>query len=123
LGVKARRADRHVQEETMDETRELQIYEISREDFEKLGQHLGEAEVMERVIALLHGLDDTRAKVIRLDPDQLVRYTRAIEAAAQQVGLAVLVKTLSDGIAIALDTDEDRARRVRLQALTQPPSP
>jgi hypothetical protein len=107
----------------MDETRELQIYEISREDFEKLGQHLGEAEVMERVIALLHGLDDTRAKVIRLDPDQLVRYTRAIEAAAQQVGLAVLVKTLSDGIAIALDTDEDRARRVRLQALTQPPSP
>ena len=107
----------------MDETRELQIYEISREDFEKLGQRLGEAEVMERLIALLHGLDDTRAKVIRLDPDQLVRYTRAIEAAAQQIGLAVLVKPLSDGIAIALDTDEDRARRTRLQALTQPPSP
>jgi hypothetical protein len=107
----------------MDETRELQIYEISREDFEKLGQRLGEAEVMERLIALLHSLDDTRAKVIRLDPDQLVRYTRAIEAAAQQIGLAVLVKPLSDGIAIALDTDEDRARRTRLQALTQPPSP
>jgi hypothetical protein len=107
----------------MDETRELQIYEISREDFEKLGQQLGEAEVMERLIALLHDLDDTRAKVIRLDPDQLVRYTRAIEAAAQQIGLPVLVKPLSDGIAIALDTDEDRARRVRLQALTQPPSP
>jgi hypothetical protein len=107
----------------MDETRELQIYEISREDFEKLGQRLGEAEVMERLIALLHSLDDTHAKVIRLDPDQLVRYTRAIEAAAQQIGLAVLVKPLSDGIAIALDTDEDRARRTRLQALTQPPSP
>jgi hypothetical protein len=107
----------------MDETRELQIYEISREDFEKLGQRLGEEEVMERLIALLHSLDDTRAKVIRLDPDQLVRYTRAIEAAAQQIGLAVLVKPLSDGIAIALDTDEDRARRTRLQALTQPPSP
>jgi hypothetical protein len=107
----------------MDETRELQIYEISREDFEKLGQQLGEAEVMERLIALLHSLDDTRAKVIRLDPDQLVRYTRAIETAAQQIGLPVLVKPLSDGIAIALDTDEDRARRVRLQALTQPPSP
>ena len=41
----------------MDETRELQIYEISREDFEKLGQRLGEAEVMERLIALLHSLD------------------------------------------------------------------
>ena len=107
----------------MDETRELQIYEISREDFEKLGQRLGEEEVMQRLIALLHDLDDTRAKVIRLDPDQLVRYTRAIEAAAQQIGLAVLVKPLSDGIAIALDTDEERARRVRLQALTQPPSP
>jgi hypothetical protein len=107
----------------MDETRELQIYEISREDFEKLGQRLGEEEVMQRLIALLHDLDDTRAKVIRLDPDQLVRYTRAIEAAAQQIGLPVLVKTLSDGIAIALDTDEDRARRVRLNALTQPPSP
>jgi hypothetical protein len=98
----------------MDETRELQIYEMSREDFEKLGQLL---------IALLHSLDDTRAKVIRLDPDQLVRYTRALETAAQQIGLAVLVKPLSDGIAIALDTDEDRARRTRLQALTQPPSP
>jgi hypothetical protein len=107
----------------MDETRELQIYEISREDFEKLGQRLGEAEVMERLIALLHSLDDTRAKVIRLDPDQLVRYTRAIEAAAQQIGLPVSVKTLSDGIAIALETDEDRARHIRLTALTQPPSP
>ena len=107
----------------MDETRELQIYEMSREDFEKLGQRLGEEEVMQRVIALLHGLDETRAKVIRLDPDTLVMYTRAIEAAAQQIGLAVIVKPLSDGIAIALDTDEDRARRVRLNALTQPPSP
>jgi hypothetical protein len=107
----------------MDEKRELQIYEISRDDFEKMGQSLGEEEVMQRVIALLHGLDDTRAKVIRLDPDILVMYTRAIEAAAQQIGLPVIVKPLSDGIAIALDTDEDRARRVRLNALTQPPSP
>ena len=107
----------------MDEKRELQIYEISREDFEKIGQHLGEEEVMQRVITLLHGLDDTRAKVIRLDPDQLVLYTRIIEAAAQQTGLPVLVKTLSDGIAIALETDEDRARHIRLNALTQPPSP
>jgi biotin carboxylase len=107
----------------MDEKRELQIYEISRDDFEKMGQSLGEEEVMQRVIALLHGLDDTRAKVIRLDPDTLVMYTRAIEAAAQQIGLPVIVKPLSDGIAIALDTDEDRARRVRLNALTQPPSP
>ena len=41
----------------------------------------------------------------------------------KQPGGSVLVKPLSDGIAIALDTDEDRARRVRLQALTQPPSP
>jgi hypothetical protein len=107
----------------MDEKRELQIYEISRDDFEKMGQSLGEEEVMQRVIALLHSLDDSRAKVIRLDPDKLVMYTRVIEAAAQQVGLPVLIKTLSDGIAIALDTDEDRARRVRLNALTQPPSP
>jgi hypothetical protein len=107
----------------MDEKHELQIYEISRDDFEKMGQSLGEEEVMQRVIALLHGLDDTRAKVIRLDPNQLVIYTRAIKAAAQQIGLPVLVKTLSDGIAIALDTDEDRARSVRLNALTQPPSP
>jgi hypothetical protein len=107
----------------MDEKHELQIYEISRDDFEKMGQSLGEEEVMQRVIALLHGLDETRAKVIRLDPNQLVIYTRAIKAAAQQIGLPVLVKTLSDGIAIALDTDEDRARSVRLNALTQPPSP
>jgi hypothetical protein len=116
-------AGRRVQEGAMDEKRELQIYEISREDFEKIGQHLGEEEVMQRVITLLHGLDDTRAKVIRLDPDQLVLYTRTIEAAAQQTGLPVLVKTLSDGIAIALETDADRARHIRLNALTQPPSP
>ena len=107
----------------MEEKRELQIYEISRDDFEKIGQRLGEEEVMQRVIALLHDLDDSRAKVIRLDPDKLVMYTRTIEAAAQQIGLPVLVKTLSDGIAIALDTDEDRARQTRLNALTQPPSP
>jgi hypothetical protein len=107
----------------MDETRELQIYEISRDDFEKMGQSLEEEEVMQRVIALLHGLDDTRAKVIRLDPDRVAVYTRAIKDAAQQIGLPVIVKTLSDGIAIALETDEDRARQIRLDALTRPPSP
>jgi hypothetical protein len=107
----------------MDAKRELQIYEISREDFEKIGQRLEEEEVMQRVIALLHSLDDTRAKVIRLDPDQLVLYTRTIETAAQQIGLPIVVKTLSDGIAIALETDEERARQIRMKALTQPPSP
>ena len=69
----------------MDETRELQIYEISRDDFEKMGQSLGEEEVMQRVITLLHGLDDTRAKVSRLDPDKLVMYTRAIKAAPSRL--------------------------------------
>ena len=78
---------------------------------------------MQRVIALLHGLDDTRAKVIRLDPDPLVRDTRAIQAAAQPIGLPVLVKTRSDGMAIAPETDEDRARHIRRNALTRPPSP
>jgi hypothetical protein len=107
----------------MDAKRELQIYEISRDDFEKIGQRLEEEEVMQRVIALLHSLDDTRAKVIRLDPDQLVLYTRTIETAAQQIGLPIVVKTLSDGIAIALETDEERARQIRMKALTQPPSP
>ncbi len=48
------------------------MYKISRDDFEKRGQSLGEEEVMQRVITLLHGLDDTRAQVIRLDPDTLV---------------------------------------------------
>jgi hypothetical protein len=33
-----------------------------------MGQSLGEEEVMQRVITLLYGLNDTRAKVIRLDP-------------------------------------------------------
>jgi hypothetical protein len=56
---------------------------MSRDNFEKRGQRLGEEEVMPRVIALLHGLDDTRAQVIRLDPDTLVMYTRAIKAAAE----------------------------------------
>jgi hypothetical protein len=107
----------------MHEPRELQIYEISHDDFEKMGQSLGEEEVMQRVVILLHGLDDIRAKMIHLDPDRLAVYTRAFKAAAQQVGRPVLVKTLSDGIAIALETDEDRARQIRLDALTQPPSP
>jgi hypothetical protein len=71
-----------------------------------MGQSLGEEEVIQRVITLLHGLDDTGAKVIRVDQDTLVMYTRAIKAAAQQIGLPVIVKTLSDGIAIALETDE-----------------
>jgi acylphosphatase len=61
--------------------------------------------------------------VIRLNPDPLVMYTRAIKVAAQQIGLPVMVKTLSDGIAIALETDADRARHIRQTALTQPPSP
>jgi hypothetical protein len=47
-----------------------------------MGQSRGEAEVAPRVITLLHGLDDARAKVIRLDPDTLVTYTRALKAAA-----------------------------------------
>jgi acylphosphatase len=58
-----------------------------------------------------------------VDQDTLVMYTRAIKAAAQQTGLPVIVKTLSDGIAIVLETDEERARHIRLNALTQPPSP
>jgi hypothetical protein len=101
----------------------LQIYEISREDFEKLGRSTQEEAFIQTVIELLHGLDDTRAKVIRLDPDKLATYTRSVEAAAQRIGLPVLIKTLSDGIAIALETDEDRARHIRQTALTQPPSP
>ena len=78
---------------------------------------------MPRVITLLHGLDDPRAKVTRLDPDPRVMSTRALKVAAEQIGLPVLVKTLSDGMAIALETDDDRARHIRLNALTQPPSP
>jgi hypothetical protein len=61
---------------------------------------------MPRVSALLHGLDDTGAQVLRLDPDILVMYARAITVAAQPIGLPVLVK-----------------RHIRLNALTQPPSP
>ncbi len=107
----------------MVEKSDLQIYEISREDFEKLGRSTEEEVFIQTVIELLHGLDDTRAKVIRLDPDKLATYTRAIEAAAQRIGLPVVIKTLSDGIAIALETDEARARHIRQTALTQPPSP
>jgi hypothetical protein len=70
----------------------------------------GEEETMPRVIALLHGLDDTRAQMIRLDPDTLVTYTRALTVAAQPIDLPVMVKTLSDGMASALETDGDRAR-------------
>jgi hypothetical protein len=72
--------------------------EMSRDDVEQRGQRLGEAAVMPRVITLLQGLDDTRAQVIRLDPDILVMYTRAIKVAAQQIGLLVMVKTRSDGM-------------------------
>jgi hypothetical protein len=50
-------------------------------------------------------------------------YTRASKAAAQQIGGPVMVKMLSDGMAIALETDEDRARHIHLNALPQPPSP
>lgn len=94
------------------------MYEMSRDDVEKRGQSLGEEEVRPRVITLLHDLDDTRAKAIRLDPDTLVMYTRAIKVAAQQIGLPVMVKTLSDRMATALETDDDRARHIRLNALT-----
>ena len=58
-----------------------------------------------------------------VDQDTLVMYTQAIKAAAQQIGLPVIVKTLSDGIAIALEMDEERARQIRVNAPTQPPSP
>ena len=87
-----------------------------------MGQSLGE-EVMPRVITLLHGLDDPRAKMIRPDPDTRVMDTRALKAAVQQIGGPVRVKTLRNGMAIALETDEDRARHIRLNALTRPPSP
>src|SRR5262245_2076799 len=92
------------------EKRGLQIYDISRDDFEKTAQSLEGDEVMRRVIVLPHGLGDTRVKVIRLDPDTLALSIGAIRAAAQQIGLRVIAKTPSDGIAIALETDEDRAR-------------
>jgi hypothetical protein len=80
----------------------------------------GEEETMPWVIALLHGLDDTRAKIIRLNPETLVTHTRAITVAAQPIGLPVMVKTLSNGMASALETDGDRARHIHLNALTQP---
>jgi hypothetical protein len=107
----------------MAEKSELQIYEISREDFDKLGRSTQEEEFIQTVIELLHSLDATRAKVIQLEPDKLATYTRSIEAAAQRIGLPIIVKTLSNGIAIALETDEERARAVRQAALTRPPSP
>jgi hypothetical protein len=72
------------------------------------------------VIALLHGLDDTRAQMIRLDPDTLVTYTRAITVAAQPIGLPVMDKTLRDGMVSALETDGDRARPIHLNARTPP---
>jgi hypothetical protein len=122
-GVNARLAGMSFKEGAMDEKSELQIYEISRDDFEKLGRSTGEEEFIQTVIELLQGLDETRAKVIHLDPDKLATYTRSIEAAAQRIGLPVIVKTLSNGIAIALETDPDRARNIRQTALTQPPSP
>jgi hypothetical protein len=119
----------------MDDTSAWQMYEISREDFEtierstregnfeKSGRSTREEEFIQTVMELLQGLDATRAKVLHLDPDKVALYTRSIEVAAQRVGLPVLVKTLSNGMAIALETDEDRARQIRQTALTQPPSP
>jgi hypothetical protein len=107
----------------MDETGELQIYEISRADFEKLGRSTQEEEFIQTVMELLQGLDATRAKVILLDPHKVALYTRSVEVAAQRVGVPVVVKTLRNGIALALETDEDRARQIRQTALTQPPSP
>ena len=107
----------------MDDMGELQIYEISRDDFEKLGRSTREEEFIQTVMELLQALDATRAKVILLDQPKLAMYTRSIEVAAQRVGLPVIVKTLRNGIAIALETDEDRARKIRQTALLQPPSP
>ena len=107
----------------MDEKSALRIYEISREDFEKLGRSTQEEEFIQTVLELMQGLDETRAKLIHLDSDKVAMYTRSVEVAAQRIGLPVIVKALSDGIAIALETDEDRARKIRQTALTQPPSP
>jgi hypothetical protein len=53
----------------------LQIYEISRDDFEKLGRSTQEEEFIQMVMELLQGLDATRAKVILLDPHKLAMYT------------------------------------------------
>jgi hypothetical protein len=97
----------------MDETGELQIYEISRADFEKLGRSTQEEEFIQTVMELLQGLDATRAKVILLDPHKVALYTRSVEVAAQRVGVPVVVKTLRNGIALGLETDEDRARQIR----------
>jgi hypothetical protein len=55
----------------MDHMSELQIYEISREDVRKLGRSTREEAFMQTVMELLQGLDDTRAKVILLDPSKL----------------------------------------------------
>jgi hypothetical protein len=107
----------------MDETGELQIYAISRADFEKLGRSTQEEEFIQTVMELLQDLDATRAKVIHLEPNKLAMYTQSVEVAAQRVGLPVVVKTLRNGMAIALETDEDRARKIRQTALLQPPSP
>jgi hypothetical protein len=112
-----------VEGEAMDEKSALRIYEISREDFEKLGRSTQEEEFIQTVLELLQGLDETRAKLIHLDPDKVAMYARSVEVAAQRIGLPVIVKALSDAIAIALETDEDRARKIRQAALTQPPSP
>ncbi len=107
----------------MDDTSEWQLYEISREDFETLERSTREEEFIQTVMELLQGLDATRAKVIHLEPPNLAMHTRAIEVAVQRVGLPVIVKTLRNGMALALETDEDRARQLRQTALTQPPSP
>jgi hypothetical protein len=107
----------------MDEMSDLQIYEISRADFEKLGRSTREEDFIRTVMELLQGLDETRAKVILLDPDKVAQYTHSIEVAAQRVGLPVVVKTLRNGMAIALEADPERARQIRQTALTQPPSP
>jgi hypothetical protein len=47
----------------MDDMSDLQIYEISREDFEKVGRSTQE-EFIRTVMELLQGHDATRAKVI-----------------------------------------------------------
>jgi hypothetical protein len=123
VGLGVGRASSHWQRErTMDYVSAVQIYEISREDFEKLGRSTAEKEFIQTVIELLQTLDPARAKVLQLEPSKAARYTRSIPAAPQQIGLPVMVKTLTNGIAIALKTDEDRAPHIRMTALTQPPS-
>jgi hypothetical protein len=59
----------------MGATSDLQIYEMSRADFEKLGRSVQEEAFIQTVMELLQDLDVTRAKVILLAPHHLAMYT------------------------------------------------